>query len=171
MKNITVFFASLMLLFIRYTAAYYPCKDIGDTTAVYCDKGTCPGTAICDKSFDVCCCGKTKLNCIVEPCRFASCPNFPGAKCIDEFCEGCCCVPRFIIPHTGKEVTDKCHWLSKSHYCDHDCICSYSCNVQAYTNIMCINAYKYKFAKQLIFIFVSIHVHQYVWLYLATYST
>ena len=109
MKNITVAFVTFILVLVGYTSAFYyryPCRGIGDLTAVDCDKGNCPGTAICDKTFDVCCCGKTKFNCIVEPCAFANCPNFPTAKCINEFCEGCCCEARFFLWY--KEVTDKC---------------------------------------------------------------
>ena len=87
---------------------YYPCREIGDNTVVSCSRwGTsCPGTAICDIKFGVYCCGKTKLNCFVEPCQFAQCHNFPSALCVNEFCRGCCCEARFFLK--SKEVTNFC---------------------------------------------------------------
>lgn len=108
MKSISVTLSFILLLTVHTSANYYryPCRGIGDLTALTCDKGKCPGTAICDKSFDMCCCGNTPFNCFVEPCLVAKCPNFPRARCFDEFCEGCCCEARFFLGY--KEVTDKC---------------------------------------------------------------
>jgi len=101
----------LLLVIVGFVSAqyyYYPCRGIGDKTAVHCNRRrtACPGTALCDTKFGVCCCGSTKLNCFVEPCRFAKCPNFPTAKCLNEFCRGCCCEARFFLK--SKEITKFC---------------------------------------------------------------
>ena len=95
----------LVLAVALSTASQFPCNGIGDITAVDCDKGTCPGIAVCDETFDACCCGNTTLNCFVEPCKFAAC-SIPGAKCINEYCNGCCCEARFFL--NNKDITDQC---------------------------------------------------------------
>ena len=87
------------------------CANIGTVTEVECDTiDQCPGTAICDTASGSCCCGKTPLACLNPPCDFATCPNYPGATCVNEFCNGCCCKARFFIGNMyhRHEVTDDC---------------------------------------------------------------
>ena len=30
-----------------------------------------------------------RVNCFVAPCMFATCPAFPQARCVDNYCGGC----------------------------------------------------------------------------------
>lgn len=45
------------------------------------------------------------MECFVAPCEFASCPAFPFARCVDDYCGGC--NARFYL-HNGEEVTEDC---------------------------------------------------------------
>ena len=45
------------------------------------------------------------VNCFVDPCQVASCPNYPRATCISDFCRGC--NARFFDTN-GNEVTATC---------------------------------------------------------------
>ena len=44
-------------------------------------------------------------HCLVDPCQGATCPDFPHARCVADYCGGC--TARFFLP-TGEEVTKKC---------------------------------------------------------------
>ena len=44
------------------------------------------------------------VNCLVNPCQFASCPNVCGATCVADYCGGC--HARWLLH--GMEVTDQC---------------------------------------------------------------
>ncbi|XP_055346561.1 uncharacterized protein LOC129594040 [Paramacrobiotus metropolitanus] len=48
--------------------------------------------------------GQPMFNCFVQPCRFASCPAHPSAKCSDDYCGGC--KARFYVG--TREVTSTC---------------------------------------------------------------
>ena len=68
----------------------------------------CPGCVICDTAYGTCCCGGTQFACIIPSCNSATYPNHPGATCVNEICNGCCCKARFFLDY-GKhqiEVTD-----------------------------------------------------------------
>ena len=45
------------------------------------------------------------MNCLVNPCKTASCPAVGGATCVADYCGGC--NARWILK--GQEVTDQCH--------------------------------------------------------------
>ena len=46
--------------------------------------------------------GVASVQCLVDPCQFASCENHPDAVCIADYCGGC--NARFFL--NGNEVTD-----------------------------------------------------------------
>ena len=84
--------------------------------------GPCPGESYCDihplDAFATCCCNNPAafcpnctlpFNCLVNPCQFASCSAFPGAKCRADYCGGC--NARFFVGKGRKkrEVTDQCN--------------------------------------------------------------
>jgi uncharacterized membrane protein len=55
-----------------------------------------------------------QVNCFVAPCQFAKCPNYPGAKCFNDYCGGCNArwflvnnVPTSMI-QMFREVTGQC---------------------------------------------------------------
>ena len=48
---------------------------------------------------------KPITSCLVEPCRFASCPGRPNAICINDYCGGC--NARFF-DYNGIELTSTC---------------------------------------------------------------
>ena len=45
------------------------------------------------------------VNCFIDPCQFATCPAFPNASCLSDYCGGC--NARFF-DKDGIEVTDIC---------------------------------------------------------------
>eukprot|EP00731_Ephydatia_muelleri_P008209 Em0004g547a len=48
--------------------------------------------------------GKVLGQCLIAPCRYAHCDNYPSAVCVDDYCGGC--NARFFV---GKiEVTSLC---------------------------------------------------------------
>ena len=53
----------------------------------------------------------TPVNCVVDPCMFATCPAHPGATCIADYCGAC--NARFFDA-TGNEVTDSCGEYNRS---------------------------------------------------------
>ena len=95
--------------FLEVTDQCNICVNIGPATNVKCDATKqCPGTAICDQDSNVCCCGETQFACLVPPCDSATCPNHPNARCVNEFCNGCCCEARFFLDKSNVEVTNEC---------------------------------------------------------------
>ncbi|KAJ8019616.1 hypothetical protein HOLleu_41270 [Holothuria leucospilota] len=38
---------------------------------------------------DTCPPGVDRVNCFVSPCLFATCPAYPGATCVANYCGGC----------------------------------------------------------------------------------
>ncbi len=47
---------------------------------------------------------KPLVYCFADPCEVTTCPAFPNAKCVSDFCGGC--NARFF--EGGKEVTENC---------------------------------------------------------------
>jgi hypothetical protein len=58
--------------------------------------------------FGACPDGSTPVNCLVNPCQFASCPAVAGATCVADYCGGC--NARWIL--NGLEVTHQCEGCS-----------------------------------------------------------
>ena len=76
-----------------------PSGQVIDEASKTCvPKDKCPSTCPPDKP---------KVSCLVDPCRFAQCPNHPDAVCVADFCGGC--NARFFVGK--KEVTDTCSEL------------------------------------------------------------
>ena len=101
--------ARFFLGFKEVTDKCNVCSGIGAVTRVKCDTmKQCPGTAICDQASGTCCCGETQFACLVPPCDSATCPNYPDATCVNEFCNGCCCEARFFVGNGKREVTNHC---------------------------------------------------------------
>ncbi|EDO40776.1 predicted protein [Nematostella vectensis] len=48
--------------------------------------------------------GKPLVQCFVAPCQYASCPAYPNAECVNDYCGGC--FARFYV--NRKEVTKNC---------------------------------------------------------------
>ena len=46
------------------------------------------------------------VQCLIDPCEVASCPNHPKAVCVADYCGGC--IARFFDRMTGEELTDTC---------------------------------------------------------------
>lgn len=44
-------------------------------------------------------------NCFVDPCTTASCPNYPQARCVSNYCGGC---NYNFFDSAGTDVTDRC---------------------------------------------------------------
>ena len=56
-------------------------------------------------SAGICPDGSPPVNCLVNPCKTASCPAVADATCVADYCGGC--NARWIL--NGQEVTDQCH--------------------------------------------------------------
>ena len=56
-------------------------------------------------SAGICFDGSPPVNCLVNPCKTASCPAVADATCVADYCGGC--NARWIL--NGQEVTDQCH--------------------------------------------------------------
>lgn len=44
-------------------------------------------------------------NCFIDPCTTASCPNYPQARCVSNYCGGC---NYNFFDSAGTDVTDRC---------------------------------------------------------------
>ena len=51
--------------------------------------------------------GSNPVNCFVNPCQFASCPDVYGATCVADYCGGC--NARWLL--NGLEVTNQCQGI------------------------------------------------------------
>jgi len=49
--------------------------------------------------------GVPVFNCFVDPCTTASCPNYPQARCVSNYCGGC---NYNFFDSAGTDVTDRC---------------------------------------------------------------
>ena len=99
-----------------------PCSSRGGRDlGIFCGRGPgrsdCPGSSYCDihptDRFATCCCNDkaaicpncTKpVNCLVDPCRYSTCPTHPRAECRSDYCGGC--NARFYVGR--REVTEQC---------------------------------------------------------------
>ena len=63
---------------------------------------------ICDQSDTIGGCpdGSKPVNCLKDPCRFATCTYFPEATCEADYCGGC--NARFFVDKGRQEVTASC---------------------------------------------------------------
>jgi hypothetical protein len=48
-----------------------------------------PDRGICCPFCSTCPDGQRPFNCLVDPCRFATCVGFPDARCVPDYCGGC----------------------------------------------------------------------------------
>ncbi|XP_074662296.1 uncharacterized protein LOC141914868 [Tubulanus polymorphus] len=91
-----------------------------------CDVVTCPGypNAVCRSNFcggcnynfylgkgnrdvtDLCGCppGVPQVKCFADPCEGKTCPNFPDAQCVANYCGGC----NYEFYLGQKDVTKRC---------------------------------------------------------------
>ena len=56
--------------------------------------------------------GTFPVNCLLSPCRFATCPAVEGATCVADYCGGC--NARWLL--NGQEVTSQCFSGGEHYY-------------------------------------------------------
>ena len=49
--------------------------------------------------------GSEPVNCFADPCEVSSCPAFPNARCVANFCGGCNAT---YFDENGNDVTSRC---------------------------------------------------------------
>ncbi|KAL5510211.1 hypothetical protein EMCRGX_G005719 [Ephydatia muelleri] len=73
---------------------------------VFCIRAPCPPVVKCRQIGHGCPPGVPLVECLVDPCRSATCPAHPHAVCVADYCGGC---NAKFFDRDGKEVTSSCN--------------------------------------------------------------
>ena len=69
---------------------FYEATKIAAPYSIY-NTGSCPD-------------GSYPVNCLINPCQYATCPAVEGATCVADYCRGC--NARWLL--NGQEITSQC---------------------------------------------------------------